>query len=306
MTAPLDIEPPIDAFRGDRVYLGADHARNERRTWIVAGVCLVSLLVQMIGGLVFHSMALVAGGLHMGAHVAAMVVAAAAYGVARAYAKDQRFAFGTGKIGYVAGFANAVVLGVTALLIAAESVQRLITPEPVAYRGAILLAGVGLVINLVCVALLKPQAVHAHDHDGDLNLSAAHLHLSADAVVSALTIGGLAAGSYLGWTWADPLAALAGAGLVGHFAWRLITRAGAVLLDMNPSAELTEEIRGRLQDADTRVLDLHLWRLGPGHHAAVVVLQTDKSTPAGAYHARLNGLLGLSHVTIELRDPRTA
>jgi len=306
VTAPVDIEPPIDAFRGDRVYLGADHARNERRTWIVAGVCLVSLIAQVAGGMIFHSMALVAGGLHMGAHVASMVVAAVAYGVARTYAADKRFAFGTGKVGYVAGFANAVVLGVTALLIAAESVQRLITPEPVAYQGAIGLAGIGLVINLVCVALLKPQAVHAHDRDGDLNLSAAHLHLSADAVVSALTIAGLAAGSYLGWTWADPLAALCGAGLVGHFAWRLITRTGAVLLDMTPSAELNAEIRARLESDGARVLDLHLWRLGPGHHAAVVVLETDKSAASGAYHARLNGLLGLSHVTIETRDPRTA
>lgn len=306
MAAPLDIEPPIDAFRGDRVYLGADHARNERRTWIVAGVCLVSLIAQVAGGMIFHSMALVAGGLHMGAHVASMIVAALAYGVARTYAADRRFAFGTGKVGYVAGFANAVVLGVTALLIAAESIHRLITPEPVAYQGAIGLAGIGLVINLICVALLKPDTVHAHDQDGDLNLSAAHLHLSADAVVSGLTMAGLAAGSYLGWAWADPLAALAGAGLVGHFAWRLITRTGAVLLDMNPSPALTAEIRSRLEDADTTILDLHLWRLGPGHHAAVAVLQTDKSTAADAYHARLNGILGLSHVTIEIRDPRTA
>ena len=226
--------------------------------------------------------------------------------VARANARDPRFAFGAGKVGYVAGFANAIVLGVTALLIAIESVQRVLQPETVDYHGAIGLAAAGLAVNLVCVWLLRPVHDHAHDKDGDLNLSAAHLHLSADAVVSALTIAGLAAGDWLGWTWADPIAALAGAALVGHFAWRLIVRAGAVLLDMNPSQDLTETVRGRLQDPETQVLDLHLWRLGPGHHAAVIVLAAAHPQAPAAYHARLNGILGLSHVTIEVRDLRTA
>ncbi|MFD1192480.1 CDF family Co(II)/Ni(II) efflux transporter DmeF [Phenylobacterium conjunctum] len=306
MTQPLNLQTQIDAFRGDRTYLGADHARNERRTWIVAAICVATLVAQLAGGIIFHSMALVAGGLHMGAHVAALAVAGIAYAVARANARDPRFAFGAGKVGYVAGFANAIVLGVTALLIAIESVQRVLQPETVDYHGAIGLAAAGLAVNLVCVWLLRPVHDHAHDKDGDLNLSAAHLHLSADAVVSALTIAGLAAGDWLGWTWADPIAALAGAALVGHFAWRLIVRAGAVLLDMNPSQDLTETVRGRLQDPETQVLDLHLWRLGPGHHAAVIVLAAAHPQAPAAYHARLNGILGLSHVTIEVRDLRTA
>lgn len=304
MTQPVQTQ--IDAFRGDRTYLGADHARNERRTWIVAGICVATLVAQLAGGIVFHSMALVAGGLHMGAHVAALAVAGVAYAVARAHARSPRFAFGAGKVGYVAGFANAIVLGVTALLIAAESLERLLNPEAVDYHGAVALAVAGLGVNLVCVWLLRPTHTHHHDRDGDLNLSAAHLHLSADAVVSALTIAGLAAGEGLGWAWADPVAALAGAGLVAHFAWRLIVRAGAVLLDMNPSAELTETVRARLQDAQTQILDLHLWRLGPGHHACVIVLAAANPQAPAAYHARLNGILGLSHVTIEVRDLRTA
>lgn len=302
MTAPTELQPPIDAFRRDRVYLGADHARNERRTWIVAGICLVTLAAQIGGGLAFHSMALVANGLHMGAHVAALTVAAAAYAVARRYTGDPRLAFGAGKVGYLAGFANAVVLAVTALLIAVESVQRLLAPEAVDYRGAMGLAAVALAVNLVCVWLLRPATRHAHDKDGDLNLSAAHLHLSADAAVSALTIAGLAAGRWLGWAWADPMAALIGAGLVAQFAWRLLSRAGAVLLDANPSAELTAEVRRRIEAAGAQVLDLHLWRLGPGHHAAIVVLTAPDSRPVNHYHARLNGLDGLSHVTIEVRD----
>jgi Co/Zn/Cd efflux system component len=129
-----------------------------------------------------------------------------------------------------------------------------------------------------------------------------HLHLSADAVVSGLAIAGLAAGQALGWTWADPVAALAGAALVAQFALSLVRRAGAVLLDFNPSAELTREIRARLAEPGEQLLDLHLWQLGPDHHAAIVVVAADAPQPAEAYRARLAGLPGLSHLTVEVRS----
>ncbi len=303
MTASTpETQAQIDAFRADRVYLGADHARNERRTWIVAVICLLTLAAQIAGGIAFNSMALVANGLHMAAHVAALLVAAGAYGLARRFADDPRFSFGTGKLGYLAGFANASVLAVTALFIALESVSRLMEPAQVAYDGALALAAVALAVNLICMWLLRPAHAHAHDRDGDLNLSAAHLHLAADAVVSALAILGLALGRFLGWVWADSLAGLAGAVLVAHFAWRLLQKAGAVLLDMNPSPELTDEIRRRLVTGDERLLDLHLWRLGPGHHAAIAVIEAKAPLAASAYRARLAGLPGLSHVTVETRS----
>jgi cation diffusion facilitator family transporter len=302
---PARTAEPLDAFREDRTYLGADHARNERRTWIVTGICAVTLAAQVTGGVMFHSMALTASGLHMAAHVAALLVASGAYALARRHAEDPRFAFGTGKIGYLAGFGNAVVLGITAILIAAESLQRLIAPETVDYAAALPLAAAGLVVNLVCVWLLKPTHATAgrHDRDGDLNLSAAHLHLSADAVVSVLAIGGLMAGARLGWRFADPLAGLVGAALVAQFALTLVRRASAALLDMNPSAELTADIRGRLEAEGERVIDLHLWRLGPGHHAAVAVVAADAPRSPETYRARLNGVAGLSHVTVEVRGP---
>lgn len=295
---------PLDAFREDRTYLGADHRRNERRTWIVTAICALTLVMQVTGGLLFHSMALTANGLHMAAHVAALLVAAGAYALARRHAEDPRFAFGTGKLGYLAGFANAVVLAITAILIAVESIQRLISPEAVDFAAAVPLAVVGLAVNLVCVWLLKPtHATDAsHDPDGDLNLSAAHLHLSADAMVSVLVIAGLLAGQRLGWTFADPLAGLVGAGLVAQFAVTLVRRASAALLDMNPSPALTADIRARLEAEGERVIDLHLWRLGPGHHAAVAVLAAAHPLPVAAYRARLNGVAGLSHVTLEVRD----
>lgn len=294
----------MDAFRGDRVYLGADHARNERRTWMVAAICVLTLAAQIVGGFVFNSMALIANGVHMAAHVAALVVAAGAYRMARRFAHDPRFSFGTGKLGYLAGFANAAVLAVSAVLVAIESAHRLISPSPVAYDGALTLAGLALVINLVCVWLLRPTHSHAHDRDGDLNLSAAHLHLAGDAAVSALAIVGLGLGRTFGWPWADSLAGLAGAVLLAHFAWRLLTRTGAVLLDVNPSPELTAEIRQRMEAGGERLLDLHLWRLGPGHHAAIVVVEAQTPLASEAYRARLAGLPGLSHVTVETRQAR--
>jgi cation diffusion facilitator family transporter len=292
----------LDAFRDDRTYLGADHARNERRTWIVAAICAVTLVAQITGGLIFRSMALTASGLHMAAHVAAMGVAAGAYALARRWARDRRFAWGAGKLGYLAGFANAVVLGVVAILIAVESVSRLIAPEPVDYQSALPLALVGLAVTVVCVLLLRPvRGAHGHDHDGDLNIAAAHLHLSADAAVSVLAIAGLLAGLRFGWRWADPVAGLLGAGLVVQFAVSLIRRAAAALLDMAPSKELAAEIRGRLEAGGERVLDLHLWRLGPGHFAAVAAVAAPPGRTSEAIRSRLAGLASLSHVTIELR-----
>lgn len=300
---PPKVPEALDSFREDRTYLGADHRRNERRTWIVTAICAVTLVMLLAGGLAFRSMALTASGLHMAAHVAALLVAAAAYALARRHADNPRFAFGTGKVGYLAGFANAAVLAMTALLIAVESAHRMLEPEAVDFAAALPIALAGLAINLVCVWLLRPTGgeAHRHDREGDLNLSAAHLHLTADASVSFLAILAMLAGERLGWAFADPLAGLVGAALVGHFAWSLLRRAGASLLDVNPSPELTEEIRRRLQAEGEQVIDLHLWRLGPGHHAAIAVVADGRRRPVEAYRARLEGLPGLSHVTIEVR-----
>lgn len=298
MTADPAQPAAMDAFRGDRVYLGADHARNERRTRLVAAICAVSLVAQVGGGLVFNSMALTAGGLHMAAHLAALLTATLAYAAARRYASDRRFSFGTGKLGYLAGFANAVALAVTALVIGIESVERLIRPQPVAYDAAVWVAAGSLAVNLVSALLLRPAD---RGRDSDLNIGAAYLHLSADVVVSALAIAGLLAGRTLGWTWADPAAGLLGAALVARFAWSLIRRAAGVLLDMNPSQALTDDIRQRLSGPGERVIDLHLWRLGPGHHALLAVIAADDPQPPQAYRQRLAGLAGLSHITVEVR-----
>lgn len=299
-----DRPEPLDAFRGDRTYLGADHLRNERRTRIVTAICAATLVALVAGGAATRSMALMASGLHMAAHVAALLVAAAAYALARRHADNRAFSFGTGKIGYLAGFANAVVLAVTAVLIGVESIVRLLNPEAVAYSDALPIAAGGLVVNLVCIWLLRPTGAAAarNDPQGDLNLSAAHLHLSADAAVSVLALLAILAGQWWGLTFADPLAGLLAAVLVGQFAWSLLHKAGAALVDINPAPELTAEVRRRLSDEGERVIDLHLWRLGPGHHAVIAVIAAAHPMPVATYRARLAGLAGLSHVTVEVRE----
>jgi cation diffusion facilitator family transporter len=298
-----DRPEPLDAFRDDRTYLGADHRRNERRTWLVTAICAATLVALVSGGAATRSMALMASGLHMAAHVAALLVAAAAYALARRHADNPAFSFGTGKLGYLAGFANAVVLAVTAVLIGVESVVRLLNPQAVDYHDALPIAAGGLAVNLICIWLLRPTGVAAarNDPQGDLNLSAAHLHLSADAAVSVLALAAILAGQWLGLNFADPLAGLLAALLVAQFAGSLMRKAGAALVDINPSPELTAEVRRRLSDEGERVIDQHLWRLGPGHHAVIAVIAAAHPRPVATYRARLAGLAGLSHVTVEVR-----
>ncbi len=299
---------PLDAFRQDRTYLGADHRRNERRTWIVTGICTAMLVVLVAGGMATGSLALMAAGLHMAAHVVALLVAAGAYVLARRNARNPAFSFGTGKLGYLAGFANGMVLALTAVIIAAESFERILNPHVVDYHGAVPIAAASLVVTLICIWLLRPTRTHAarNDPDGDLNLSAVHLHLTADAAVSVLALAAVLVGQRFDWRFADPLAGLLAAVLVAQFALKLLMRAGAALLDINPSPELTAEVRARLASGGERVIDLHLWRLGPGHHAVIAVIAADHPLPVEDYRARLAGLAGLSHVTVEVRGGRHA
>jgi cation diffusion facilitator family transporter len=186
----------MEGWTHNHVFLGADHARNERRTRIVIALCFTMMVAEIAGGILFRSMALVADGLHMSTHAAALLIAATAYAFARRRAEDGRFTFGTGKFGDLAGFTSAIVLAMIALLIAWESVERLINPLPIAFKEAIPIAAVGLGVNLISAWLLRAEDDHDHhDHDHhhsrDLNLRAAYVHVLADAAVSILAVVGL-------------------------------------------------------------------------------------------------------------------
>jgi cation diffusion facilitator family transporter len=300
----------LDDWRHDHVFLGGAHERNERRTWFVVGLTAAMMVAEIAGGTIFGSMALLADGWHMSTHAGALAIAAFAYRFARQHARDPRFAFGTGKLGDLAGFASAVVLALVALMIGYESAMRLFQPVSIHYPEATAIAVVGLLVNLLSAWMLGAGHDHDHDHDhdgshhhphdDDHNLRAAFWHVMADALTSVLAIAALLAAWAYGWNWADPIIGVAGALVIAHWSWRLIRDSGAVLLDAAPDRALGEAIRSRLEIGHDRIADLHVWRLGPGHNAAIVSLVSDAPQPVEAYKTRLADLHGLSHVTVEV------
>jgi cation diffusion facilitator family transporter len=303
----------MDDFRHEHLFLGVDHARNERKTWTVIGLCGVMMVAEIVGGALFGSMALIADGLHMSTHAGALLIAALAYTYARRHAHDPRFTFGTGKLGDLAAFTSAIVLAMIALLIGWESVVRLLHPVAIAFDEAIPIAVVGLAVNLASAWLLRDEHDHhphghGHDHDDDdhhhhhrdLNLRAAYVHVLADAAVSILAIVGLLAGRQFGLVWMDPVMGLVGACVIANWSWGLLRAAGATLLDLLPDQALAAKVLERLERDDDRVADLHLWRVGPGHCAAVVSIVSDAPQSLDIYKSRLADLPNLSHVTIEV------
>jgi cation diffusion facilitator family transporter len=299
----------LEPWLHGHVFLGAAHARNERRTWFVVALTAAMMVAEIIGGIVFGSMALLADGWHMSTHASALAIAALAYQYARRHTHDPRFAFGTGKLGDLAAFASAIVLGLIALMIAYESLIRLARPVPIAYSEAIAIAAVGLAVNLLCAWLLRDEQSHLHDRGGDHhdyhhhkdhNLRAAYLHVLADAVTSVLAIGGLILALSFGWPWVDAVVGLVGACVIASWSYGLIRDASRVLLDVVPDTGIHRVIRERLEVDGDRVADLHLWQVGPGHRAAIVTIVTDRPQPPAAYKDRLGGVAGLSHVTVEV------
>ncbi len=305
----------LDGWRHEHVFLGAAHDRNERRTWLVVGLTATMMVVEIVGGSIFGSMALLADGWHMSTHAGALAIAAFAYRFARNHARDPRFAFGTGKLGDLAGFTSAIVLALIALAIGYESAVRVFQPVVIHYDEAIAIAVVGLGVNLVSAWLLggEHHHDHAHDHDDhddhdehehhhhhDHNLRSAYWHVLADALTSVLAIAGLLAARFYGWTWLDPVIGLVGAVVIARWSWGLIRDSGAVLLDAAPNRALGEAIRAKLETGHDRIADLHVWRLGPGHNGAIVSLVADEPEPVEHYKERLEGIAGLSHVTIEV------
>ena len=314
----------IDQWTHDHVFLGAQHARNERRTWLVVALTVIMMVGEIAAGSLFGSMALLADGWHMATHAAALGIAGLAYQFARQYARHTRFAFGTGKFGDLAAFSSALILLIIAVQIAYESVLRLLAPVPIAYGDAIAVASLGLCVNLASAWLLRDSHDHhghshardqeqghddhAHDeadthhyhHHRDNNLRAAYLHVLADAATSVLAIAALVVAMRAGCVWADPFVGLVGSLVIASWAFGLIRDAGSVLLDVSADKGLEGVIRARLETRGDRVTDLHLWQIGPGHRAAVIALLSERPLPPATYKKRLRGLKGLSHVTVEV------
>lgn len=327
------------AMEHDHVFLGADHARNEQRIWLVIALTAVMMVAEITAGTIYGSMALVADGWHMSTHASALLISALAYLFARKQAHNPRFTFGTGKLGDLAGFASAIILALIAVLMAWESLLRLSNPVPIGFAQAIAVAVIGLAVNLASAWLLAGgghdhhahghhghaghaghahHAHHAHhghhhhdhgDHSGhdhhgkagDNNIRAAYLHVIADALTSVLAIAALTLGSLYGWLWLDPLMGIVGGLVIANWSWSLMKSSGGVLLDVVPEGEsLPGEIREAIETEDDRITDLHVWQVGPGHHAAIVAVVTSQPRDPAFYKGRLSALEELSHVTVEV------
>lgn len=302
-----------DTLAHDHVFLGKDHDANTRRTlWVVALTALM-MVGEIVAGTIFNSMALLADGFHMATHAVALAVAAGAYAFARRNAHNRRFTFGTGKVGDLAGFASALILAVIAIGIAVESVQRLFTPSTVAFGEATVIAAIGLIVNIASAFLLSGGGHHHHSHDHhdhhdhdhhhahqhDNNMRSAFMHVLADALTSVLAIAALLAGRYLGWVWLDPVMGIVGGVVIALWSWNLLRDTSAVLLDTS-DPHLEAEIRDEVErPGDARIFDLHVWRIGPGAHAAIVAFAGAASVDA--VRQRLTAVHELQHVTVEAR-----
>jgi cation diffusion facilitator family transporter len=308
----------------DHVFLGASHGKSESKAKLAALVTAIFMAVEIACGFLYHSMALLADGAHMATHVGALGLAAGAYWLARRHAGSGRFTFGSGKFGDLAAFSSAIILGITALVVAVESIERLLNPAAVQYGDALLIACIGLCVNLISALILKDDHAHghshghahghAHDHANDHahghdhqpatdnNMRAAYVHVLADAATSVLAIGALACGYFFGWGFLDPVSGFIGAFVIASWSYGLIRDSAMVLLDADSNPKRSSAIKTMIeQEMGARVADLHLWRLGPGHEGLIVSLISPDATSAEQIKTALRQHYpDLSHVTVEV------
>jgi len=306
---------------------GQDIPRTgERRTLIVVFLTLTMMVVEIAAGWLFGSMALLADGLHMASHALALALSYAAYRLARKYAHDDRFSFGTGKINNLAAFASALMLGFFAAVMAYESFVRLLNPIPIVFNQAILVAVIGLIVNGVSALILGHDHAHDHHHDhhhdhdlehdhdhghdhhhhahgkhDDHNLRAAYLHVLADALTSVTAISALLAAKYFGWIWMDPVMGIVGAVLVSSWAVGLLRDSGKVLLDRQAPLPMIESIKHAIEsNSEAKVADIHVWSIGSGMYAAELWLATNQDLSPNHYKSLIPKSAKIVHVTVEI------
>lgn len=279
--------------------------KGERRTKYVLILTAITMIVEIIAGSVFGSMALLADGWHMGTHVAAFMITIFAYRYARKHADNPAYAFGTGKVSVLGGFASAVALAVVALVMLVESMQRIIDPHTIQFNEAIAVASLGLFINVISAFLLKDEHHHHdhgdHQHHHDHNLRAAYLHVLADALTSLLAIIALVSGKYFGWDWLDPIMGIVGAFIITRWSYGLLKQTGPILLDGSIEETYQASIKEAIEkDSDNQISDIHIWKVGANHYAAIISVVTHFPKSTEYYKELLNDFHKLSHITIEV------
>jgi cation diffusion facilitator family transporter len=308
----------LGAWQHDHTF-GQEIAKpGERRTLIVIAITAVTMVIELMAGVAFGSMALLADGLHMGSHTLALGITVIAYVYARRHARDARFSFGTGKVNALGGFTGAVLLALFALLMAWESLVRFYHPVAISFDQAIAVAVFGLIVNAVSAVILNHQHhdhdhdhhhhhshAHAHAHDADHNLRSAYLHVIADALTSLLAIFALLAGKFFGFNWMDPLMGMLGALLVARWAWGLMRDTSGILLDAQAPVVLREKVVSAIEkESDNRVADLHVWSIGPGIYAASLAVVSDSPMPPEHYKSLIPNHVGLVHTIVEVHRCR--
>jgi len=295
----------LDRWRHSHTFGTEAKRSGEQRTWWVIGLTVTMMIAEITAGTLYGSMALLADGWHMGTHAAALGITVFAYIFARRNADNPHFSFGTGKVGDLGGFASAVGLAVVALLVFAESVHRMVTPVAIHFNEAIFVAVIGLIVNIVSAIILRDE--HNHEHGNhhhqhhDNNLRGAYLHVLADATTSVFAIAALLAGRQFGWVWMDPMMGIVGSLVIASWSIGLLKDTSKVLLDAEGSEALRNRIRESIEaDADNRVSDLHLWRVGSHHMAAIISVVTHAPRDPDHYKRLIQDFEELAHVTIEV------
>ena len=284
--------------------------QGERRAYYVLLLTIVTMVIEIIAGTVYGSMALLADGWHMATHAVAFIITIFAYQYARKHANNESFTFGTGKASVLGGFTSAIALGLVALIMLAESVHRLMSPQIIHFNEAIMIAVIGLSVNIISVFLLKDDHQHhhhGHDHHGhdrhhDHNLKAAYFHVLADALTSLLAIVALTAGKYWGWNWIDALMGIIGSVIITRWAIALIQQTSPILLDASIAPEYQRRITSTLEIEGDKISDIHIWKISADHYAAIISLVTHTPKPIDHYKQLIAKFDKIHHLTIEVNQ----
>jgi len=306
----------IEQWQQDHDF-SVQNEKGERRTFYVLILTAITMVIEIVAGSLYGSMALLADGWHMGTHVAAFMIAIFAYRYSRKHANNPAFSFGTGKVNALGGFASAIALAVVALVMLIESLQRIFEPHSIQFNEAIIVASIGLLVNIVSAFLLKDDHSHSHHHDHnehhshhhdnhqhkDHNLRAAYAHVLADAMTSVLAITALVVGKYLGWNSFDPIMGIVGAIIITRWSYGLIKDTSPLLLDASIAEEYKIAISEAIEDdADNQISDIHIWKIGANDYAVIISIVTHCPNTPEHYKALLKHFDKLSHITIEINQ----
>lgn len=296
----------IKPWRHEHNFTHHNH-HGERRAYYVLMLTVVTMVIEIIAGTVYGSMALLADGWHMGTHVVAFLITIFAYHFARKHEHDKSYTFGPGKVSALGGFSSSIALGLVALIMLGESIHRLMSPQSIQFNEAILVAVIGLTVNIVSVFLLQDNHSHGHHHDHDHhhdhNLKAAYFHVLADALTSLLAIFALIAGKYWGWNWVDALMGIVGSVIITRWAIGLLKQTSPVLLDKNISLQYQANIIDVLEaEKETKISDIHIWKVSTDHYAAMISIVAREPKTVEQYKQLLNKFDKINHLTIEVNQ----